>query len=437
MLHLNIHLVDTETSVTLWSETYDFTYEELGDAHARVSASVASALSLRLSSHEIACLSARSTDVVKAYEFYLRGVGLLATNQEKDLSVALSMLTRATELDETYSDAHASRGYALWRKYFCGWDADVRTLQLGLDSAARAITLDPRSTSARMTRIRIYWDMGWHEQALAEGYLCCEHNSTNLNAVLALARAYNNAGMADLCLPLTRHVLQMDPSNRTASKLLIWSQVMLADYVTACSVGERYVQAHPEDTNTPWAVCMAQLHLGNFAAAAELADRVLRSDRSNFTMWLLLGHVHRVAGDEERARRVWASSIEPVHARLASFRRNYRARAWVANLEAGAGLHDQAAETIRSVRAAEPANAYLLYRLAHASAELGLDAAALDLFRAAIHAGFLSVQMMRCEELCSFRHLVDDPRYQTIASNLEDRVETLKTKYSRGSPMVD
>lgn len=283
-LHLNIHLVDTETSVTLWSETFDFTYQELGDARARVSASVADALRLRLSPNEIAGLSDRSTDVVKAYEFYLRAVGLLATNQEEDLAVALSMLTRATELDQSFPDAHALRGYALWRKYFCGWDADVGTLQLGLESAARAIALDPRSTAARMTRVRIYWDMGWHEQALAEGYSCCQHHPANHDALLTLARAYNNAGMADLCLPLTRHVLQVDPSNPTASKLLIWGHLMFADYATACTVGERYVQVHPGDTNTPWAVCMAQLHLGRFSAAAEMADRVLRSDCSDDAM---------------------------------------------------------------------------------------------------------------------------------------------------------
>jgi hypothetical protein len=60
--------------------------------------------------------------------------------------------------------------------------------------------------------------MGWHERALEIGRTIYEKNPASLDATLAFARALNNGGMAEVALPLTRAVLQVDPTNPTALK---------------------------------------------------------------------------------------------------------------------------------------------------------------------------------------------------------------------------
>jgi TolB-like protein/Flp pilus assembly protein TadD len=432
-LHINVHLIDADTAVTIWSEVFDFAYSELAQAHSQIATSVANALKLKLSPAEQANLSERTTDVVKAYELYLRATGLLATNEEKDLVVGLSMLDQAIELDQDFADAHAFKGYALWRKYFSGWDADVNSLSVALENARWALSLDPSSAAARMTLIRIYWDLGWHEKALAEGKAAFLENPGNLNAVLALARSYNNAGMADLSLSFTRSVLSIDKANPTALKLLIWNHVMVGEYERACQVASTYLPRQPSDSNTPWAAAIAHLHLGQHENAIEIAEGGLAADRFNFTLWALLGYIHRARGHEKIAQRVWIKGIEEVTVRLASFERNYRARSWLATLQAAVGKRVEATETIRSIQTAEPSNGYLLYRLAHAYAELNDVDAALNLLSASVERGFLSVQLMRCEEICSLRNILADARYQDIVTTIEESVHKLRVKYQVAS----
>lgn len=74
-------------------------------------------------------------------------------------------------------------------------------------------------------------------------------------------------------------------------------------------------------------------------------------------------------------------------------------------------------------------NAYLLYRLANAFAILGMKAKALSMLRQAIAKGFLSVQMMKREEILFFQDLQHDPEYKAILHDLERKVDLLRRKY--------
>lgn len=286
ILRLYIQLVEVETKVTLWSETYDFKRHELADAQIRVATSVTGALKVKLSPPEAADLRKPRTGSVQAYEFYLRGIGRIVTNREKDLLVSLSMFNKAIELDENFADAYASKGYGLWRQYFCGWSAGVNTLRNALECTNRALGLNPSSAVARLSLIRICWDLGWHEKALEEGKRTYEDNPGSIEAQLALARAYNNAGMADKAIPLAKLALDIEPINPTARKLLIWNHVMVTDYKSAIECAGPYLKLNPEDANTAWAVAMAYMHLENFGTAIEKIHTGLQADHSDYALWL-------------------------------------------------------------------------------------------------------------------------------------------------------
>jgi TolB-like protein len=240
-LRLHLNLIDPATGVMIWAERFSLTRSRLPSAHGRIVTAVAEALKLKLSTTDRARLAASVTDTVRVYELYLRARGLLAANDEREVQVALEMLNTALDLDPKLANAHAARGYALWRKYFSGWDADADTLHQALESAELALELDPTCVSAHMTVIRICWDMGWHERALRMGVAASRSNPGSLEAVLALARAYNNAGMAELALPLTLQVLAVDKANPTALKLAIWNHVMVGDFAQACEVAKTHL----------------------------------------------------------------------------------------------------------------------------------------------------------------------------------------------------
>jgi TolB-like protein/lipopolysaccharide biosynthesis regulator YciM len=429
-LHLNLRLVDVTSSVTRWAEVFDVAISELETIQTQVVASLAEGLRLRINPPETGQSVARPVRAVNAFEFYLRGVGLLSTNHERDVAVGLGMLERALEIDDEFADAHAYRGYALWRRYFSGWDADVTILQRALASADRAVALDASCVVGRLARIRIYWDLGRHEEALAEGLTVYRENPDNQDAILALARAYNNAGMAELALPLTERVLTFDAASRAAKKLLVWNHLMVGDYARATAVGDAYLRSNPDDANTAWAVATAHMHVRALELARATCEQGLKADRHDFTLWLLLGHIHRMRADAAAMKTAWQDGAHLVAARLGMAGANYRVLAWLACLYAGAGHHSDAVTAITRVREAEPNNGYLLYRVAHAYAALDERDEALAVLKLAIQNGFLSVQMWRSEEVGALGRLVDHPLYARVAEELGDRVAALKKTYA-------
>lgn len=373
---------------------------------------------------------ARPVNVERAYELYLRGQGLLATNEKQRVDAATTLLDRALDIDPRFARAQAARGYAQWRQYFSGWGSDLSTLERALGDVDAALRLDPDSIGARMTLIRICWDMGWHERALKIGRAIYEQNPGSMDATLAFARALNNGGMAEAALPLTRAVLQVDPTNPTALKLLIWNHLMVGNYPSALEAARLYLPAYPRDSNTRWAVALAHLGGGDVHEATRTAQDAVAADPDDVTVWNLLGYLHRLDGDEAAARDVWSTGIEQVATRTGTgIQHNLRVQSWLANIEACVGHTEQARATVARLTAAEPHNGYLKYRLTHVLAELGDTEAAIRTLHEATQDGFLSVQLLRHDERLGVSSLVELAEYRHVRRTLQQNVQRVKNRY--------
>ncbi|MGH3832519.1 MAG: tetratricopeptide repeat protein [Pseudonocardiaceae bacterium] len=401
------------------------------DAAAVAGRGLALAMNLAPSIGDPARLEAKPVTVERAYELYLRGQGLLATNDKKRIDAATTLLDSALGIDPRFARAQAARGYAHWRRYFSGWESGLSTLERALGDVDVALRLDPDSIGARATLIRICWDMGWHERALEIGRAIYEKNPDSLDATLAFARALNNAGMAEAALPLTRAVLQVDPTNPTAAKLLIWNHLMVSDYSSALEAACLYLPAHPQDSNTRWAVALA--HLGNEdidAAIGTVRDAVA-ADPDDIAIWNLFGYLHRLSGEESAAQHAWSTGLEHAAAHAeAGTCRNLRAQSWLANIEACVGHTDRAQVTVTRLTAAEPHNGYLKYRLAHVLAELGDTEEAIRILSEAVQDGFLSIQLLWHDERLGVSSLVNLTGYHQVGRVLRQNVDRVKNKYA-------
>lgn len=436
---LSVQLIEVQgrlPGAVRWAEAFLLADHELVSALSTISIQVANALKLALPDPNGSPQRDTGPDPV-SYQRFLQSIGLLSTNRESDVTSGLALLKGIVRASPDFADGHALYGYASWRQYFAGWDGGVKALTDARLQAKEALDLDETCAWARMTLIRLYWDLGQHEQAIAEGIRAVEDAPGHVEARLALARALNNAGMADLALPLTEGVLAVDPSNVTAQKLRVWNLLMVRRLADAVSRGTAYLRQHPEDSNTAWALTMAHALLGDPEDAARVAERGLRADQANSSLWLLLGYVQLAAGDASSARRTWERGTRSLLDRLGERSTNYRSLAYVANMCATLGQRDQALEMLERIEQADPYNGYLNYRLAHVAAELGDVERAVRLIESAADSGFLSVQMLRCEEqVCALARLAGHERYSTAAHRLEARVDRLRIQYSQLVPAV-
>ncbi|MGH3828449.1 MAG: hypothetical protein ACRDQX_14960, partial [Pseudonocardiaceae bacterium] len=267
------------------------------DAAAVAGRGLALAMNLVPSIGDPARLEAKPVNVERAYELYLRGQGLLATNDKQRIAAATTLLDSALGIDPCFARAQAARGYAHWRRYFSGWESDLSTLEQALSDVDAALRLDPDSIGARSTLIRICWDMGWHERALEIGRALREKNPDSLDATLAFARALNNAGMAEAALPLTRAVLRADPTNPTAAKLLIWNHLMVSDYSSALEAACLYLPAHPQDSTragrSHWPISVLRISTAPSVLPETLSPQTLMTSRSGTCSATCTGFVVR------------------------------------------------------------------------------------------------------------------------------------------------
>lgn len=404
------------------------------DAAAVFGRGLAMAANLAASLDDPFRLEAKPANLERAYELYLRGQGLLVTNEKQRIDAAMSLLNNALDIDPRFARAQAARGYAQWRQYFSGWGSGLSTLERALGDVGAALRLDPDSIGAHSTLIRICWDTGWHERALEIGRAVYGKNPESLDATLAFARALNNGGMAEAALPLTQAVLQVDPTNPTALKLLVWNHLMVGDCPSALEAARLHLPTYPQDSNTRWAVAVAHLGGGDVHAAIDTARVAVGADPGDITVWNLLGYLHRLSGDEAAAHDAWSAGIEHVAARsVTEILHNARMQAWVANVAACLGHTERARAKVAHLTLAEPHNGYLKYRLTHVLAELGDAEAAIQTLRKAVQDGFLSLQLLRHEERLGLSSLVDLTEYREVRRALQQEVDRVKNKHVRGA----
>lgn len=371
----------------------------------------------------------------RARELYVRGLGLLGGNDRRGIEAAQALLDRAVCWDPRFARAMAARGYTRWRQYFAGWTPNSDAALVGaLRDVDAALNVDPDSVGAHMTFIRACWDMGWHERALEAGRSIYTRNPESLDATLAFARALMNAGLAQNAMPLVGSVLAEDPTNPAAIKLTIWCLLMLGEHRRVLDVACDYLPDNPADANTRWAVALASQHTaGGEAHGIRIAREALQADPGDVTVWVLLGYLYRLAGHEASARKAWAAGLARMWDQ-APDQSNHRVKAWIANLHAGVGDRASALCVVDELTEADPTNGYLRYRLFHVLAELGEDAAALRMLESAVSCGFLSVQLLRQEEIfapCRLGHRND---YVSVVRRLDADVERCRRTHATRLP---
>lgn len=364
----------------------------------------------------------------RSHELFIRADALLAENDRREVAAAKVLLDRVIVRDPLFAPAIAARGYASWRQYFAGWAKQSRALACAVNDVQAALEADPDSVVAHLTFVRVCWDMGWHEPALAAGRLVFSRHPDSLKAALAFARALNNAGLAQFALPLVDSVLTADPTNPAALRLRIWCYLMTGNFTLATAAAEGYLPGHPADANTRWAAALAHYYTGDGALALKTAEDAAAADPGDITVWVLLGYLLRRLYGEEAAADRWRAGLAYVDGSDIS---SSRARAWLANLYAAIGEERKALEIVGDLSSSEPANGYLHYRLAHVLAELGRDDQAISILDQAVGCGFLSVQLAGREEVLATASISASPRYRATMRRLEQRVAACADAYAR------
>ena len=160
-IRVNVQLIDGETGVQLWAQTYD---EELSATNVfeiqdnirdQVAAMIAGETGL-ISRHETEQMRSTSTDSLEAYDCVLLARDHYDIFSPASHLKARDCLERAIKLDPDYAEAWAWLTYILADEDAFEFNPRPNALDRSLEAGLRAIRLDPTSAIAHAAVARTY-----------------------------------------------------------------------------------------------------------------------------------------------------------------------------------------------------------------------------------------------------------------------------------------
>jgi len=140
-LRVTAQLIDAETDVHLWSDSYDRDLDDIFQVQEEIANAIVSALTVELGQELQAVSIARGTASVDAYDLYLRGRELFIARE--NLPLSWDLLQQVTHLDPKFARAWETLAavHSVATSWFPGDGIDHESLALA--AARRALELDP------------------------------------------------------------------------------------------------------------------------------------------------------------------------------------------------------------------------------------------------------------------------------------------------------
>ena len=141
MLRITARFVEVETGEIIKTVKIDGRMDEIFELQDKIVYELSRDLDLGLQSGERANIEARETEVMEAYELYIRARELGYTGTREGVDEALSLLQRSILLDPRYAQAYAGIAYVLTIKgQFLG---QMDLVEQAIEYAQKAIELRP------------------------------------------------------------------------------------------------------------------------------------------------------------------------------------------------------------------------------------------------------------------------------------------------------
>jgi TolB-like protein/Flp pilus assembly protein TadD len=284
-LRITAQLVKTSDGYHLWSRQYDRGLADIFDIQEEIADSIASALSVTLKRGGD---ESGSTDDLKAYDFFLRGLSYFARHNIQDSIYARQMFERALESDPGFGRAWAGLAYTHGFEFMyfnastVNREEALRTSGKALELAPelaeshvsagiahcmlhdyeaaeaafeRALELDPESYDAWYFYGRDKVHEGDMEKALELFEGASHARPEDYQSVLLQSQLYHSLGRREEELESARRgieraraILELIPDDNRALNMGAFGLLRLGQKEEACEWMERSVEQAPSDS---------------------------------------------------------------------------------------------------------------------------------------------------------------------------------------------
>ncbi|KAF5407476.1 MAG: Adenylate and Guanylate cyclase catalytic domain protein [Candidatus Udaeobacter sp.] len=216
-LRITVQLVDARNGYHLWSERFDREIEDIFAIQDEIARSVLDALGLSLTAREERRFLKPPTAKVEAYEFYLRGRKLFQSWTRQNTEFARQMFLRAVAIDPDFASAWAGLANTYVDLY--RWGRNLRDLEEGQRTSARALELDPNLAEGHVAIGQALAIQRKFKEAAAKFERAIELDPTLFDAYYFYARSSFEAGDLERAVQLFGKAHQSRPEDYQATAL--------------------------------------------------------------------------------------------------------------------------------------------------------------------------------------------------------------------------
>jgi TolB-like protein/tetratricopeptide (TPR) repeat protein len=303
-LRVRAQLIDTQTGVYLWSETFDRQMQDVFAIQEEIALAIVRTLRVQLSAP-----MGRGRTTVSSYDWYLKGRYLSNLRLPDDLRRSLACFENAIAADPESALAHAglADAYSLLMDY--GLMAPTEGAVRAAAAAERAIALDPDLaepyTSLAFLRGLYSWQWAECERlylrgiALNPGYAPAHH--------WLAVDCYSFTGRLDEAEAEIEIALKLDPLSMIMQEGRAFLFVLRRRYHEAVLLYRRQLVVDPAFYKGWSSMGRALSLMGKYPEALEALEqaRQLAGDLPNILG--ALGQVHALAGNAAKAREFLAA----------------------------------------------------------------------------------------------------------------------------------
>jgi eukaryotic-like serine/threonine-protein kinase len=440
-------LADAKTGRTLGGNTMDVPVSDPFALEDQVSGGVATALGLELRPEERRELASHGTGLPDAYNYFLQGRGYLEKGPES-MDSAITLFTRALELDPNYGLAEAELGTAYWSKYELGKDkkfipkarqACSKAVELGnagaaghvclgvlengagdyekaIDEFTRAIQLDPSSDEAYTGLASAYEKLGKLNEAEKTYQQVINLRPRYWKGYNQLGIFYCRQSQYDKCAAMFQKVAELTPDSFRGYANMGVAYLVDGKYTEAIQpLNESLrIRATP---GTYTNLGTAYFHLRNFPEAAKAYAEATRLNDRDYLLWGNLGEAQNFAGNRREAETAYRKAIALAEETLKINPHDPELLKNLANYHVMLGEREPALKYLDQALAYGKSDKEILFSAALIYNRLGETGTALEWLSKALQAGYSLTTVRESPDLDNLR---SNPRYQALVQGKQN-----------------
>ena len=285
-LRITGQLIDTDSDLHLWADTYDRRMENIFQIQTDVATRIAEALDAQISRSEKRSMATVPTQNVEAYTLYLKGRTEYFNYTYEGFEKSIDYYRQALKLDPSYALAYSGMGDSYGQMFID--NQDELYSELSIQSSEKALSINKDLAEGYKARALISTYLGriseaidMNKRAIELGYFMAESN---------LAFAYWWQG--DLSKSLKHHLRgrQSDPYNLRVVYILALAYQALEDYDELHNLISDAMEKHPDGFELHDILITQYCIEGNWKKARATMERLLLLRPND-------NHAHRVAAD--------------------------------------------------------------------------------------------------------------------------------------------